>query len=369
MVLKLLMILEGDKAIKENGAQSTNAESRGKRPPWGLVAVTGSSWSGFEKSIALLYSGQLFHGNFSGHLFQSMPEIGTRLIWGSNDFKGLYGYKVFIAISLILGDGLHNLIKIIGLTLMEVFNKSSKMPNLPIVMESLGNNRLNKFPIALEQRKRDKVFLKDKIPLWFALSGYVGLAAVSTARVSMIFPSLRWYLVLRSYIIAPALAFCNSYGTGLTDWSLASTYGKIGLFMIASMVGSNGGIIAGLTACGAVMSSVFNCCRLDARFQDRLLNIILNEINVREPASGNHHGLCDSPTPFLAALAINLLRDVTPKKLSQFIPIPMAMADLSTSGHTLQSTWTGIWTIPSAILSIFRTNSPICMCFGPSGGR
>ena len=104
------------------------------------------------------------------------------------------------------------------------------------------------------KKKRDEVFLKDRIPLEFAIAGYVGLAAISTATIPIIFPPLKWYFVLCSYFIAPALAFCNSYGTGLTDWSLASTYGKIGLFIIASVVGSDGGVIAGLAACGVMMS-------------------------------------------------------------------------------------------------------------------
>jgi len=110
--------------------------------------------------------------------------------------------------------------------------------------------------LLMEQRKRDEIFLKDRIPTWFAAAGYVGLAAISTATIPIIFPPLKWYLVLSSYIIAPALAFCNSYGTGLTDWSLATTYGKIGLFIIASLVGTSGGVLAGLAACGVMMAIV-----------------------------------------------------------------------------------------------------------------
>jgi uncharacterized oligopeptide transporter (OPT) family protein len=89
---------------------------------------------------------------------------------------------------------------------------------------------------------------------------------------------------------------------------------------------------------------------------------------------------------------------VTPKKISQFIPIPMAMAvpfyigayfaiDMFV-GTVILFVWErinrkdaedysgavasglicgdGIWTIPSAILAIFRINPPICMYFGPS---
>ncbi|KAG9457938.1 hypothetical protein H6P81_002446 [Aristolochia fimbriata] len=41
-----------------------------------------------------------------------------------------------------------------------------------------------------------------------------------------------------------ALDFCNSYGTGLSDWSLASTNGNLGLFLFATLAGNNGGVMS-----------------------------------------------------------------------------------------------------------------------------
>ncbi|KAM5582042.1 putative metal-nicotianamine transporter YSL6 [Rosa sericea] len=364
---------------------------------------------------------------------------------GSNDFKGLYGYKVFIAIALILGDGLYNLIKIIAITLKEICNKSSKQSNLPLVKEKLDGESSE---VTLEQKKRDEVFLKDRIPSWVAGSGYVALVAISTATMPIIFPPLKWYLVLCSYILAPALAFCNSYGTGLTDWSLASTYGKIGLFIIASLVGSDGGVIAGLAACGVMMSIVSTAADLMQDFKTGYLtmssakSMFISQlvgtamgcviapltfwlfwtafdigspdgpykapyaVIFREMAILGIEGFSELPKHclamccgfFVAALVINLLRDVTPKKVSQYIPIPMAMAvpfyigayfaiDMFV-GTVILFIWErvnrqnsedfagavasglicgdGIWTIPSAILSIFKVNPPICMYFGPS---
>ncbi|KAL7145898.1 hypothetical protein ABFS83_06G004800 [Erythranthe nasuta] len=361
---------------------------------------------------------------------------------GSNDFKGLYGYKVFIAISLILGDGLYNLIKIIAVTVKEV---STKRQSLPIIKEVTDGNTSK---LLAEEKKRDEVFLRDGISNWYAASGYIGLAAISIAVMPMIFPALKWYLVLCSYLIAPALAFCNSYGTGLTDWSLASTYGKIGLFIIASLVGSNGGVIAGLAACGVMMSIVSTAADLMQDFKTGYLtmsspkSMFVSQIVgtamgcviapltfwmywtafdvgtpdspykapyaviYREMAILGVEGFSELPKHclalccgfFVAALAVNLLRDVTPKKVSQFIPIPMAMAvpfyigayfaiDMFV-GTVILFVWErinrkssedyagavasglicgdGIWTIPSAILSIFRINPPICMYFGPS---
>lgn len=367
---------------------------------------------------------------------------------GSNDFKGLYGYKVFIAISLILGDGLYNLIKIISITVKEMWNSSTKQNNLPIIKEVLDSESSK---LLMQRKKQDEIFLKDRIPSWVAASGYVGLAAISTATIPVLFPALKWYLVLSSYIIAPALAFCNSYGTGLTDWSLASTYGKIGLFIIASVVGGNGGVVAGLVACGVMMSIVSTAADLMQDFKTGYLTLSSAKsmfvsqligtamgcviapltfwlfwtafdigspdgpykapyaVIFREMAILGVEGFSELPKHclaiccgfFVAALVINLLRDVTPAKVSQFIPIPMAMAvpfyigayfaiDMFV-GTVILFVWErmnpkgaedfagavasglicgdGIWTIPSAILSIFRINPPICMYFGPSLSR
>lgn len=364
---------------------------------------------------------------------------------GSNDFKGLYGYKVFIAIALILGDGIYNLIKIIAITVKEVCNKSTKQSNLPVTTEVLDGESSK---LLMEQKRRDEIFLKDRIPFWFAAAGYVGLAAISTATIPVIFPPLKWYLVLSSYIVAPALAFCNSYGTGLTDWNLTSTYGKIGLFVMASLVGTNGGVVAGIAACGVMMSIVSTAADLMQDFKTGYLTLSSAKsmfvsqivgtamgciiapltfwlfwtafdigspdgpykapyaVIFREMAILGVQGFSELPKHcmalccgfFVAALVINLLRDMTPEKISQYIPIPMAMAvpfyigayfaiDMFV-GTVILFVWErinrkdaenyagavasglmcgdGIWTIPSAILSIMRINPPICMYFGPS---
>ncbi|KAK3183836.1 hypothetical protein Dsin_031122 [Dipteronia sinensis] len=368
---------------------------------------------------------------------------------GSNDFKGLYGYKVFIAISLILGDGLYNLIKIIAITVKEMCNKTTKNSKLPIVNEVQADPETSK--LLVEHKIRDEIFLKDRIPTLFAASGYVGLAAISTAIIPMIFPPLKWYLVLISYVIAPVLAFCNSYGTGLTDWNLASTYGKIGLFIFASLVGTDGGVVAGLAACGVMMSIVSTAADLMQDFKTGYLTLSSAKsmfvsqligtamgcviapltfwlfwtafdigspdgpykapyaVIFREMAILGIEGFSELPKHclaicvgfFVAALVINLLKDVTPNNISQFIPIPMAMAvpfyigayfaiDMFV-GTVILYVWErinrkssedfagavasglicgdGIWTIPSAILSIFKINPPICMYFGPSLSR
>ncbi|TVU14062.1 hypothetical protein EJB05_37508, partial [Eragrostis curvula] len=364
---------------------------------------------------------------------------------GSNDFKGLYGYKVFISVSVILGDGLYNLIKIIYATIKEITIARSKQGRLPLVRVEEDDEGPK---LSDEDMLRNRIFINDSIPLWLAGSGYVGLAAISTATVPMIFPQLKWYLVLSAYLVAPLLAFCNSYGAGLTDWNLASTYGKIGLFIFASWVGQNGGVIAGLAACGVMMSIVSTAADLMQDFRTGYLTLssprsmFVSQLIgtalgcVIAPLSfwlywtafdvGNPDGMFKAPYAvifremsilaveglsalpqhclsicsafFVAALLINLLRDVTPANASQFIPVPMAMAipfylgayfaiDMFV-GTVILFIWErvneeecrdfkdavasglicgdGIWSVPSALLSILRIDPPICMYFKPS---
>ncbi|KAK3142783.1 hypothetical protein QOZ80_4BG0351490 [Eleusine coracana subsp. coracana] len=296
-------------------------------------------------------------------------------------------------------------------------NARSKQEKLPLVgIQDDGEGP----KLSAAEKHLNETFVKDSIPPWLAGSGYLGLAAISTATVPMIFPQLKWYLVLSAYIVAPLLAFCISYGTGLTDWNLASTYGKIGLFIFASWVGQNGGVIAGLAACGVMMSIVSTAADLMQDFKTGYLmlssprSMFVSQLIgtalgcVIAPLTfwlywtafdiGNPDGMFKAPYAVIYPLVINLLRDVTPKNVSKFIPIPMAMAipfyigayfaiDMFV-GTVILFVWErvnrkecddfsgavasglicgdGIWTVPSAILSILRIDPPICMYFKPS---
>uniref|UniRef100_A0A1S3YQG1 Probable metal-nicotianamine transporter YSL7 n=1 Tax=Nicotiana tabacum TaxID=4097 RepID=A0A1S3YQG1_TOBAC len=103
---------------------------------------------------------------------------------------------------------------------------------------------------------------------------YVGIAVISIIVVPIIFHSLKWYHILVAYVIAPVLAFCNSYGSGLTDWSLASNYGKIAILTFSYWVGlQNGGVIAGLASCGLVMSILDTAAGLMGDFKTGYLTL------------------------------------------------------------------------------------------------
>ncbi|KAG6556206.1 hypothetical protein Mapa_002147 [Marchantia paleacea] len=290
---------------------------------------------------------------------------------GQSDFKGLYGYKVFIAIALVLGDGLYNFVKILYVTVKAIHKQYKKNQQLPTRGEVEEVEHLSP-----DEKKRRDVFLMEGIPGWVAVSGYVALAAMSIILIPKIFPAMKWYYVFLCYLVAPVLAFCNSYGTGLTDWSLASTYGKLGLFVFASWAGSNGGVMAGLTACGVMMSIVSTAADLMQDFKtgyltlssprsmfiSQMLGTALgcviapltfwifwtafdigsqtgeykapNAIIFREMAILGVAGFSALPSHclelcigfFIFAIVTNLVRDMASTKYAQFIPIPMAMA-------------------------------------------
>ena len=98
---------------------------------------------------------------------------------------------------------------------------------------------------------------------------------------------------------------------------------------------------------------------------------------------------------FAAAIVINLIRDLVPKKVSRFIPIPMAMAipfyigayfavDMFI-GTAILFVWQrldrakadafapavasgmicgdGIWVLPQSVLALAKVKPPICMKF------
>lgn len=284
----------------------------------------------------------------------------------------LYTPQVFIAIAMILGDGLYNFVKVLGRTLFGLYYQCYKKvpstdPNSPLP------------PLSYDDKRRTELFLKDQIPPWFAVTGYVTIAIISTCTIPIIFNQLKWYHIIVIYLIAPALAFCNSYGCGLTDWSLASTYGKLAIFTIGAWAGaSHGGVLAGLAACGVMMNIVSTASDLMQDFKTGYMTLasprsmFVSQVIgtamgcVISPcvfwifykAFGSSLGLPGSPYPapyalvyrnmsilgvdgfsalprycltlccifFAGAIVINLVRDLVGKKWARFIPVPMAMA-------------------------------------------
>nr|XP_043608138.1 probable metal-nicotianamine transporter YSL7 [Erigeron canadensis] len=299
------------------------------------------------------------------------PQIEKKKgIWYDADLKptsfhGLQGYKVFTAIALILGDGLYNFVKVLGTTVIGLYAADGSTPDSGMAT-------------SFDDQRRMQLFMKDQIPTWLAVGGYLAIAAVASTTLPQIFKPLEWYYVLVIYAFAPALAFCNAYGCGLTDWSLASTYGKLAIFVIGAWAGkSHGGVMAGLAACGVMMNIVATASDLMQDFKTGYMTLAspramfvsqvigtamgcviapcvfwifysafpdLGKVGSQYPApfalvyrnlailgvegfgSLPKHCLSMCYGFFAAAILINVARDTAPKKYSRFIPIPMAIA-------------------------------------------
>ncbi|XP_043695677.1 probable metal-nicotianamine transporter YSL7 [Telopea speciosissima] len=283
---------------------------------------------------------------------------------------GLQGYRVFISIALILGDGLYHFVKVLSITVIN-FSKASKDKK----DEGLS---ISDPSLSYDDERRTKLFLKDQIPTWFAVGGYVLIAIISIIVLPFIFHPLKWYFILIIYIFAPVLAFCNSYGCGLTDWSLASTYGKLAIFTIGAWAGaSHGGVLAGLAACGVMMNIVSTASDLSQDFKTGYLTLASPKSMFISQVIGTAMGCVISPCVFwifykafpdigqpgsaypapfalvyrsmsmlgiegfsslpghclqlcyiffAVAIVINGIKDVVGKKWAKYIPLPMAMA-------------------------------------------
>ncbi|PWA52099.1 YELLOW STRIPE like 7 [Artemisia annua] len=294
-----------------------------------------------------------------------------------SSLHGLQGYRVFIGISMILGDGLYNFIKVLGYTLFGLyrqFNESKIEGDVSIT----GNSPPDLPSLSYDDDKRARLFLKDQIPMWISIVGYLTIAIVSAATLPHIFHQLKWYYIAAIYVFAPALAFCNAYGCGLTDWSLASTYGKLAIFIIGAWAGGpNGGVLAGLAACGVMMNIVSTASDLMQDFKTGYLTLASPRSMFVSQVIGTAMGCIISPCVFWLfykafgdlgvpgseypapyaliyrniailgvegvsalpdkcltlcyiffafAIFVNGMRDAMGKNLARFIPIPMAMA-------------------------------------------
>ncbi|RAL53000.1 hypothetical protein DM860_016235 [Cuscuta australis] len=301
-----------------------------------------------------------------GHWFPADLSEGS--------LHGLQGYRVFIAIAMILGDGLYNFCKVLGHTLYGLYHQMRNKYVLPVA----GQSPIDEPPVSADDKRRREIFLKDQIPMWFAVSGYVVIAVISTISLPHIFHQLKWYYIVVIYILAPVLAFCNAYGAGLTDWSLASTYGKLAIFTIGAWAGAaHGGVLAGLAACGVMMNIVSTASDLTQDFKTGYLTLASPRSMFVSQIIGTAMGCVISPCVFwlfynafhdlgkpgseypapyalvyrnmsilgvegfsalpkncltlcyvffAGSIIVNGIRDAVGKKWARFIPIPMAMA-------------------------------------------
>ncbi|KAG6431491.1 hypothetical protein SASPL_109570 [Salvia splendens] len=353
-----------------------------------------------------------------------------------SSMKSLNGYKVFISIALLLGDGLYNFSKILYITVMNFTTKLSRRKLDPAVDNALSDPR------------KDEVFMRDTIPLWVAALGYVTLALTSVVAIPFIIPELKWYFVVMAYVFAPSLAFCNAYGAGLTDINMSYNYGKVGLFTIAALSGKEHGVVAAMAACGIFKSIVNVSCILMQDFKTGHLTLTSPRAMLLSQAIGTGLGCIVSPLSFFLfykafdignpdgefkapyaiiyrnlaiigvqgfsalpqhclqlcygffafAIAVNLVTDVSPRRVGKWMPLPTAMAvpfliggyfaiDMCV-GSLVVFLWhrfnpskadlmvpavasgficgEGIWSLPASVLALAKVTPPICMKFLPA---
>lgn len=334
----------------------------------------------FFFDFSLTYVGA---GMICSHLVNLSLLLGALLSWGImwplvSDLKGdwypadmpessmrsLQGYKAFICIALLLGDGLYNFVKVVAFTVKSLLDRSR-----------LKNAKKEEDIPVLDEIQRNEIFTRDTIPTWLAYSGYLALSAVAVFAIPLMFHEMKWYYVIIAYLLAPALGFCNAYGAGLTDINMAYNYGKVALFILAAWAGKDSGVVAGLVGCGLVKSLVSISADLMHDFKTGHLTLTSPRSMIIAQAIGTAMGCVIGPLTFLLfykafdignpdgywkapyaliyrnmailgvqgfsalplhclqlcygffgfAVAANLMRDLLPPKYGKWVPLPMAM--------------------------------------------
>ncbi|CAI0397538.1 unnamed protein product [Linum tenue] len=355
-----------------------------------------------------------------------------------SSMKGPNGYKVFISIAMILGDGLYNFLKILYFTATSIVTSARTRRNVRTRPENQ-----NQPPI--DDLRRNEIFVRETIPIWVACVGYLAFSIISIIVIPLMFPELKWYYVVVAYVLAPSLSFCNAYGAGLTDMNMGYNYGKVALFILAAISGKENGVVAGLVGCGLIKSIVSISSDLMHDFKTGHLTLTSPRSMLLSQAIGTAIGCVVAPLTFFIfykafdvgnlegeykapfaiiyrnmailgvegfsalpkhclqlcygffafAIAANLSRDLLPKKVGKWVPLPMAMAvpffvgayfaiDMCVGSlvvfvwHKLDSRKArlmvpavasglicgdGLWILPASILALAKVTPPICMGF------
>ncbi|KAL5539724.1 hypothetical protein UlMin_043853, partial [Ulmus minor] len=281
-----------------------------------------------------------------------------------SDMKSLYGYKAFLSVALILGDGLYNFTKILASTVINIHDR----------VKNKNNNAMNNKEKPIEE-KQNETFIREGIPMWVGVVGYLFFSIVSIIVIPIMFPQLKWYFVIVAYILAPSLAFCNAYGAGLADINMAYNYGKVALFVLAAISGKQNGVVAGMAGCGLIKSVISVACILMQDFKTAHLTFTSPRAMFASQVLGTAFGCVIAPLSFFLfykafdvgnpngefkapyaliyrnmailgvegfsalphhclqlccgffafAVAVNVVRDFSPAKIGKWMPLPMVM--------------------------------------------
>nr|CAB3488215.1 unnamed protein product [Digitaria exilis] len=184
-----------------------------------------------------------------------------------------FAYGMFIGISMVLADGLFHLLCILLRTLRAIHkHRHSQLAAQPFMC--LGVDDRPPPARSFDDRRRAQVFLRDRVFDPAAVAGYVALSASTVVLIPRLYPQLRSGHAAFAYLVAPVFAFCNAYGTGVTDVSAAPTYGRIAVVAFGSWVGiDNGGLVAGLAAGVVLVSAVSTASDLMQVFRTGYLTL------------------------------------------------------------------------------------------------
>ncbi|KAG2648039.1 hypothetical protein PVAP13_1NG010800 [Panicum virgatum] len=183
-----------------------------------------------------------------------LPYIESKKgVWYNSEYKessmmGIYGYKVLISLAMMLGDGLFQLLLIPFKAMRNLRSKQQQLAATTIAFRSV--DAIRRTALSFDDRRRTHIFLKDNIPFSYAIIGYTILAIISTIAIPHIYFQLKYQHIIVAYIVAPLLAFCNAYGTGITDLNLYNQYAKIVIMIFGFWItAAKGGVIGGLVIC------------------------------------------------------------------------------------------------------------------------
>ncbi|KAL8170721.1 hypothetical protein V2J09_022525 [Rumex salicifolius] len=350
-------------------------------PTFGLKAWRQTFY--FDFSMTYIGTGMI-----CSHIVNLSLLLGAVLSWGlmwplisnlegkwfpahlpEESMKSLNGYKVFISIALIFGDGLYNFTKVVIVMITSVQGRLKLRS--PEEGDSVGGaNKEDR------EKKHNVLFVSESIPMWVAGCGYLVLTTISTIVLPIMFHEMKWYYVTVAYIIAPVMAFCNAYGAGLTDMNMAYNYGKVALFTLAALAGKNSGVVAGMVGAGLIKSVVSVSCILMQDLKAGHLTLSSPRSMLVSQAIGTVVGCLVSPLSFflfysafdvgnpdgdfkapyaiiyrnmailgvegfkalpqhclqlcygffIFAILINFVRDFTPPRIGKWTPLPMVMA-------------------------------------------
>ncbi|KAI5013918.1 hypothetical protein ZWY2020_055308 [Hordeum vulgare] len=398
----------------------------------------------FFFDFSLTYVGA---GMICSHLVNLSLLFGVVLSWGvmwplmsnqegkwysakayASSMTGMYGYKAFLCIALLIGDDFYNFHKVILVTLKSIHEKWQRGR----LNRGLGGHRRPAAQRGVQQGQHPGV-------------GGV-LSAVAVVAIPLMFREVKWYFVVIAYLLASALGFCNAYDTELTDMNMGYNYGKVALFVFAAWAGKDNGVVAGLVTCGLVKQLVLVSADLIHDFKKLHLTLTSPRSMVVGQAVGTLMGCVVAPLTFFLfyeafdvgnpdgywkapyaliyrnmailgvegfsalprhclqlcaaffafAVLANLARDFLPRRFGRSVPLPMAMAvpflvgasfaidmcvgslvvpmaqarrEEGRAAHTGGGLWficgDGIWIFPSSLLALAKIKPPMCMKFTP----